>query len=212
MDRSKLKLSLMLLMVTVPIGLATLVHHFIAEPGVFNTTSKGTLIIPVIDVAELQLKDADDKPAYLGFDELTAGVNPKEYKPRPWQLLYFGSESCDAICQQRLFFLRQLHVRLSGDATRVKRAYVLTGNGDEQADAETLGFLKDQQADMRILHGKLATVAKVLQRSATSDPISGHYIYLMDPLGNIMLYFTPAEEAEEILKDVKKLLDASSVG
>jgi cytochrome oxidase Cu insertion factor (SCO1/SenC/PrrC family) len=212
MDRSKLKLSLILLMVTVPISLATLVYHFSFNTGSLGTTSRGTLVVPVIDITELQLQDADDQPAYLGFEELTAGVTPKQYKPRPWQLLYFGGENCDASCQQRLYFLRQLHVRLGGDSSRVKRAYVLTGSGAAQVDAATMTYLQDQQADMRILHGNLATMANVLHRSSTSDPISGHYIYLMDPVGNLMLYFTPDEDAEDILKDLKKLLDASSLG
>ena len=212
MDRNKLKLTLILLLVTVPISLATWVYYANFNSNAFGTTSKGTLVLPVIDISELQLKDVDDKPAYLSFEEMTATVTPKQYKPRPWQLLYIGSENCDATCRQRLYFLRQLHVRLGGEAGRVQRVYVLTGDGDEQVDAATRDYLQDQQADMRILRGKLEKVANALRRSPETDPIDGHYIYLMDPVGNIMLYFTPALDAEAILKDLKKLLDASSIG
>ncbi len=211
MDRNKLKLSLMLLLVTVPIGLSTLVYHFYAGNSGFGTTSKGTLVQPVIDITELKLLDIEDKPAYLGFEELTAGVSPDKYKPRPWQLLYFGSESCDAECQQRLYFLRQLHVRLGSDAKRVQRAYIVTSAGSG-VDAATSAWLTEQQADMRVLHGEAVIVAKVLQRTSAADPLAAHYIYLMDPVGNIMLYFSPDNDAEAILKDLKKLLDSSSIG
>lgn len=211
MDRSKLKLTLILLMITVPIGLSTLVYYFRPDAD-YGSTSEGKLLIPVIDITALKLVDADGKPAYQGFDEITATVSPDKYKARPWQLLYFGSSNCDAVCQQRLYFLRQLHVLLSGDAKRVQRVYVLTGTGEEQVDAATSSYLKEQQADMRILHGSADILGKVLPRTSNRDPLAAHYIYVMDPVGNIMLYFTPENDADAILKDLKKLLGSSSIG
>lgn len=212
MNSNKLKLSLILLMITVPISLATLVHHFSVGSTDLGTTSRGKLIIPVIDVTELHLLDADNKPAYLSFEEMTANVKPDDYDPRPWQLLYLGDVNCDAVCQERLYFLRQLHIRLSGEASRVQRAYIVTGADD--VDAATHQYLQQEQGDMRVLHVDKAALAAALQRSvdAGADPIAGHYIYVMDPVGNIMLYFTPDNDAEEILKDIDKLLDQSSLG
>ncbi|HTQ98910.1 MAG TPA: hypothetical protein VMH83_02930 [Candidatus Acidoferrum sp.] len=210
MDRNRLKLSLMLLMITLPIGLATIVFHYSDSFRSFGNTSKGTLIQPVVDITALKLLDADGKPAYLGFEELTANVAPKDYKPRPWQLLYFGDKTCDDACQQRLFFLRQLHALLSKDASRMQRAYVLTGA--DEVDAATATYLKEQQIDMRVLHGDAATVTAVLKASAAADPLASHYIYVMDPVGNIMLYFTPDDDAKAILADLKKLLSSSGLG
>jgi hypothetical protein len=210
MNRNKLKLSLILLMITVPISLATLLYHFSTGASGLGSTSRGKLIIPVIDVAELHLLDADNKPAYLSFEELTANIKPEDYDPRPWQLLYLGDTTCDAACQERLYFLRQVHVRLSGEAIRLQRAYVVSD--DVTVDAATKQFLDGEE--MRILHVDKATLAAALQRSVDAgvDPIAGHYIYVMDPIGNIMLYFTPENDAEAILKDVDKLLDQSSLG
>ncbi|MES2604536.1 MAG: hypothetical protein V4603_06330 [Pseudomonadota bacterium] len=212
MNTNKLKLSLILLMITVPISLATMVYHFSGTDADFGSTSRGTLVLPVIDITELKLLDAEGKPAYLSFEELTANVSPDDYDPRPWQLLYLGSENCDAVCQERLYFVRQLHIRLSGEAKRVQRAYVVVGG--EAVDAATLAYLQQEQADMRILHVDPATLAAALQRSVEPgvDPAASHYIYVMDPVGNIMLYFTPVNDAEAILKDVDKLLDQSSLG
>ena len=210
MDRNKLKLSLILLMITLPLGLATLVFHYSDSFGSFGSTSAGALVNPVVDITELKLLDADGKPAYLGFDELTANVAPKDYKPRPWQLLYFGGATCDEACQQRLYFLRQLHARLAADTDRVQRAYVLTGA--DAVDAATAAWLQEQQPDLRVIHGDTATVSAALKRTATADPLAAHYIYVMDPVGNIMLYFTPDHDAAAILKDLKKLLASSGLG
>lgn len=212
MDRNKLKLTLILLAITVPISLATLLYQFSINKGNIGTTSKGTLVIPVLDVAELRLTDVNGQPAYQTFEELTANVSPEEYDPRPWQLLYFGSADCDAVCQERLYFLRQLHIRLGGESDRVQRVYVQPG--DAALTQSTVDYLQKEQGDMRVLHADATALVQVLKRTVNDgeDPIAGHYIYVMDPVGNIMLYFTPANDADQILDDLDKLLDQSSLG
>ena len=65
MDRNKLKLAFILLAITVPISLATLLFQLSVNKHNFGTTSKGTLVQPVLDIAELQLIDADGQPVYF---------------------------------------------------------------------------------------------------------------------------------------------------
>jgi len=212
MDRNKIKLTIILLAITVPISLATLLYQFSINKGNIGTTSKGTLVIPVLDIAELQLTDAGGKPAYQSFEEMTTNVSPEDYDPRPWQLLYLGSTDCEAECQERLYFLRQLHIRLGSESSRLERAYVLAG--DDVLTQSTVDYLQKEQGDMRVLHADAGKLAQVLQRTVKEgeDPIASHYIYVMDPVGNIMLYFTPSNDADQILDDIDKLLDQSSLG
>jgi hypothetical protein len=47
---------------------------------------------------------------------------------------------------------------------------------------------------------------------ADINPANLHYIYVVDPLGNVMMYFTPENTPEEMLDDIDNLLDRSSVG
>ena len=210
MDNNKLKLSLMLLMITVPIGLATIAFHYSESFSGFGNTSEGHLLNPVVDITALQLTDADNKPAYESFEAIAARVKPEDYKPRPWQVLYIGGASCDESCQQRLYFLRQLHTRLAKEASRVERVYVLTGDAEAALDATAQQWL--QQAEMRVVHGSADTLAAVLKSKAAGEPINEHYLYVMDPVGNIMLYFTPEQGPDAIFKDLKKLLASSGLG
>lgn len=212
MDRNKLKLLIILLAITVPITLATLLFQLSVNKRNFGTTSNGTLIIPVLDVSELQLKDADGNNAYQTFEEMTANVSPEDYEPRPWQLLYLGSADCDAACQERLYFLRQMHIRLGAESGRVQRVYVQTETAP--LTPATTTYIQQEQADMRILRADDATLRAALQRTLPpgDDALAGHYIYVMDPVGNIMLYFTPANDAEQMLDDIDQLLDHSSLG
>lgn len=212
MNRNKLKLIVLLSITLVPLALATWAFNKAAEHGVSGTTNKGTLITPVLDLAQLGLRDTEGGPAYQSFDELSAGVSPDDYIPRPWQLLYLGSASCDTGCEERLFFLRQMHILLAGDAERVQRVYVQVGDGTQLAP-NVAALLEREHTGMRAVFVDPATLRAELAPSAAGrDPISEHYIYVADPVGNVMLYFTPENTPEQILSDLEKLLKRSSLG
>jgi hypothetical protein len=214
MDTNKLKLTFLLLIAAVPISLATWVFGIREEQGVSTTTNKGELVIPVIDVTRLDLRDEDGKPTYVAFEELVSNVDPQDYEPRPWQLLYLGAAECEAECVERLYFLRQMHTRLNAEAKRVERVYVQVEDTLTPLPQPTRNLLAEQQADMKIVYATSANLEAVLAPSvpANINPANLHYIYVVDPLGNVMMYFTPANTPEEMLDDIDNLLDRSSVG
>ena len=214
MDTNKLKLTFLLLVAVVPISLATWVFGVREEEGVSSTTNKGELVIHVIDITRLDLRDEQGKPAYIAFEKLVADVDPEDYQPRPWQLLYLGSAECDAQCEERLYFLRQMHKRLNAEATRVERVYVQVEDSLTPLPAATRNLLAEQQADMKIAYATAAELRTILAASVPEhiDPARLHYIYVVDPLGNVMMYFTPENTPEEMLDDIDNLLDRSSVG
>ena len=214
MNKDKLKLTFLLTATIIPIALATWLFGVSMEQGVTSTTNKGVLVSPVLELTALDLKDSSGKAGYLSFAELTEGVDPAVYQPRPWQLLFLGTENCNEACQERLFFLRQLHTRLGGDFDRVQRVYV-QAEGSQQVSGETVAqMLENGESDMRVLTVPANKLREKLAKSVKNaqDPISNHYIYVADPLGNIMMYFTPENTPEQILKDLEKLLDRSSLG
>lgn len=212
MNAHKLKLTFLLTISLLPIILATLYFRASMENGV-NTRSGGVLIQPLLELSRLDLSDAEGEQAYLGFDELVAGVDPLEYQPRPWQLLYLSSADCDQSCVERVHFLRQIHLRLGREADRVQRAFVLVDKADRALPESLLEVFASQQPDLRLLRGKPDWLQQEFAPSAQGrNPVLEHFIYVADPVGNIMLYFTPENTPEDILKDVDKLLDQSSLG
>ncbi len=210
---SKLKLTLLLSGFLVPLVLATWYFRLTSTSSVSATSNRGTLITPLLDLPTLGLVDDSGAPAYQTFEELTAGVDPDEYDPRPWQLLYLSTAQCDEACVERLYFLRQMHIRLNRESERVQRVYVMVDAPDANLSAELLATFAEQQPDMRVVRGNPATLRPQLAPSAAGrDPVAEHFIYVADPVGNIMLYFTPENSLEDILKDIDKLLDQSSLG
>jgi len=214
MDKNKAKLTFLLLIAALPIGSATWYFGTQEYRGLVPTTNKGELVIPVLDVSTLDLRTGAGEPAYASFEELVAGVDPEEYEPRPWQLLYIGAPECDDSCVQRLYFLRQLHVRLGRDFERVQRVYVQASDVPGPLPEATAAFIAEQQPDMKVVYAGASALRQQLRTTvpAGRDPLNEHYIYVVDPLGNVMMYFTPENTAEEILSDLDTLLDNSSAG
>lgn len=212
MTAHKLKLTFLLTISLVPIVMATLYFRASLENGV-NTRSGGVLIQPLLELSRLDLRNTQGERAYLGFDELVEDVDPREYQPRPWQLLFMSSTDCDQSCIERLYFLRQIHLRLGREADRVQRALVVVDDAHLALPQATLDILANQQQDLRLLRGNPQWLLQELAPSAQGrNPVQEHFIYVADPVGNIMLYFTPENTPEEILKDIDKLLDQSSLG
>ncbi len=214
MDRNKAKLTFLLLIAILPIGSATWYFSRHEYQGLLATTNKGTLLNPVLDVSTLGLRNGAGEPAYRPFEELVAGVSPDEYEARPWQLLYLGAPECDDRCVERLYFLRQLHVRLGSEFDRVQRVYVQASDAPGPLPTATATLMAEQQPDMKVVYARATELKAKLQGTAPAgaDPVTQHYIYVVDPLGNVMLYFTPDNTPEDILSDLDTLLDSSSLG
>jgi len=214
MDKNKAKLTFLLLIAALPISSATWYFSTHEYKGLIATRNKGELVTPVIDVTTLDLRNGAGEPAYTPFEQLVEGIDPEDYEPGPWQLLYLGAPECDDTCVERLYFLRQLHVRLGREFDRVQRVYVQASDAAGPLPAATAAFIAEQQPDMRVVYAKASELREKLRATAASgaDPLAQHYIYVVDPVGNVMLYFTPDNTPEEILSDLDTLLDNSSLG
>jgi cytochrome oxidase Cu insertion factor (SCO1/SenC/PrrC family) len=129
-----------------------------------------------------------------------------------WTLLYIGGSRCDAACRNTLYLSRQVRTSLGRDTGRLQRIYVST-------DTTTLDGLHElldaEHPDLRLaLASGEAGRAFVdfFSTGAGMDPGSAGNLYLLDPHGNWLMYYTPQDPARGMLEDLKKLLRLSSIG
>jgi len=110
-----------------------------------------------------------------------------------WWLWVVAPTDCGGDCAEAVFQLRQLHVLLNKDAERLRRA-LLT-----RPDAAP---------------AVLAEYPKLHHLSATSDAFGAldEGIYLVDPLGNLVLFYPLTDAGKPVLDDLKKLLKLSQIG
>jgi hypothetical protein len=120
-----------------------------------------------------------------------------------WALAYVGDGSCNDDCKQALVFARQTRLSLAQDTARVNWALLAT---DHCCDR---GYLDAEHRGMQILDvsGKRAELLDVLPKADLS-----HSLFVIDPLGNIVLRYDVRESPRGLLEDMKKLLKLSHIG
>ena len=208
MNKSQIKVSVILFGIFFPVLASTVFFMWKSDTGFGGSTNKGQLISPVLDATTFGMTTEAGEPAYIPFDDFVAGVDPGDYQPRPWGLVYLGDAVCDDNCIDRLTYLRQLQVRLGPEAGRVKRYYLVSGVDNGATLRAQLG---EEFPGLEVVSTE-KDIRTAVPQGETKDPFAEHFIYVIDPVGNIMLYFTAENTPEEILSDLDKLLDRSSLG
>lgn len=159
------------------------------------TRNYGELLDPVRPLGDYVLTSRDGAP--LGTADL---------KGR-WTLLYLNSGDCLQPCRDDLYKTRQVRWALNEDMQRVRRVFVMTS---EPSDAATLDALAAQHRDMQTVTAGEATL-RALGSDLESGP-GGPAVYLVDPLGNVVMRYPSGFEAEGLLSDLRRLLKVSKVG
>lgn len=106
--------------------------------------------------------------------------------------------------------MRQVRLAFAVDRQRVQR-FMLTTN---VSDASTLqSLIKEQHHGLVAFSTENGTGGEsfihALKPEGTIDDFS---VFLVDPLANVMMYYSPGTEGKKVLKDLDRLLKFSKVG
>ncbi len=125
-----------------------------------------------------------------------------------WALIYAGAAGeCAAACRTALYDLRQVRLALGKDMSRVKTVFLLDG----APVAELRQWLAAEYAAMIV--GVVDPAARTELASAFAKPGAiGEWIYLLDPLGNLLMRYPVGGEPRGMLKDLQRLLRLSRIG
>jgi len=122
---------------------------------------------------------------------------------KQWLMLYVHSATCDKDCHDALYRLRQSRQMLGNEMSRVTRVFL---HGESTPDKV---FLDEQHPGLvTITDGDLENLLDV--KRPTGQMPGG--IYLIDPLGNLVMYFSPDLPPDEMVEDIKHLLKLSRIG
>jgi cytochrome oxidase Cu insertion factor (SCO1/SenC/PrrC family) len=156
-------------------------------------TNKGELIQPVVPLpAELGLVTPD------GSDFGRHGLAGK------WTLVYLAGDECAEACLDRLVALRQIRLALGEGSLSVERLLILTDPQAGKLGAELARKLDGMQLALTNAAGGARLLDLLGGRSAALDRI-----YILDPMGNLMMRYAPDAPAKDTLKDMEHLLKAS---
>ena len=170
----------------VPLALAAWMYYFDNSLAPGSGSNNGALLLPIVSLS-------DD----LAQSEIhNIGSNQ-------WLMLYANNDACDDQCDDALVRLRQTRLMLGKDMQRVKRVFL---HGDSLPDTVTL---EEQHAGLITMTDNDLNMLLEMKRPAELQPGG---CYLIDPLGNLVMYFPPNLDPKEMVGDIKHLLKLSHIG
>lgn len=191
--RGRLMLVALATFFILPLAAAWWMYASVEDVPNAEVVSHGTLIRPARPLGDFELAGLADRVPLT--DEALHGR---------WAIVYVGSADCDQTCVDTLWEARQVHTRLGRDASRVQRVYLLVG-ADEVADP---AFFAREHAGVLMARADDALLA---QFTVDGEPPVGR-LFLVDPLGNLMMLYTADAPPEALHEDLKRLLRISRIG
>ena len=188
--KGRWKLLLVILVCASPIILSYLTYYVIKPQ---SRTNYGAFIDPRdYPIPDLGTTTLDGKPITLDA-----------YKGK-WIMLQVDGGECPAICEKKLHDIRQLRLAQGKEMERIERVWLITDN----KPIDTILMREFDGTNM--LRVKADAVRGWLPAEEGTN--MGDHIYMIDPLGNLMMRFPKDADPNKIKKDVIKLLKASSIG
>ena len=154
----------------------------------------GRLLSDPIDVGTLDLE----------LDYQNLNVDSME---RKWMLVHFINDACLESCADLIYVARQVNVLLARQQTRVKR-YIAA---PIEVKPKLENFFTTYQ-DLNFIEVKdQSTTIQEFKKNGI-DPFDQPNMFVIDPIGNIILHYSGEVDGKKLLADLKKLLGASKIG
>ena len=119
-----------------------------------------------------------------------------------WILLQLDQADCAEACRAKLYSMRQVRLAQGREMERVERVWLIL----DEPPLQTLPM--HEYEGTRMLR---AAGSPLLAQFAASGSARDH-IYLIDPLGNLMLRFPRDADPRRMHKDLARLLKVSRIG
>lgn len=192
-NRSRLIVAALFAIFTTPFILAWLAY----SQGLFvssKTVNNGQLFTSPPDIAKLQL-------TYLNNQAATN----KQFLRRWW--LVTICPQYDSLCKKNLYYMRQIRQATGKNRERVGRAVVLL------APQVEIPELNKDYVGTIALHAQQSIYSDFLQHQAFKRlALTQSSLYLVDPHGNIILFYASNIAPKKILQDLERLLRVSQIG
>ncbi len=177
-----------------PIFLAMFLYSHLEIWHPARYSNHGELLSPI---HRLEFLDAID-------DDTGQPVDLARIKGR-WTYVYVGKGGCDLYCQASLFKIRQTRLLLGRELQRVQYLFLALDDAAARA-ADALADEHPRMMRTRVRQGRAEAQAAALGQHPQGN------LYLIDPLGNLVMRYGPDAQARGILKDIHKLLRVSKIG
>lgn len=192
--RGRLQMLFLLLICASPVLLSYFTFYVIKPTG--GTTNYGALVDPQRPMPAVQVVNEGRETVPL------ASLRGK------WLLVAVGPASCDEACAKRLFTIRQIRAGQGEDRARIVPVWLITSDGP--VDDRLAAAYNEPYAGVRFLRIDAAAARQWLP--AQDGASAEETLYLVDPLGNLMMRYPADPDPKKVSSDLRKLLKFSRIG
>ena len=190
---SRRQMTIMFALGLVPMLVAYVAYNHFPQLLSASTTNVGTFILPPMQANEALVDTLDEQ----------------------WALLLPLIGTCDVNCERRFYLAGQVDLALGKESERLGRILV----ADQSLDAKVINQfmaayagMRLQRIDTRALKDALKQVTGGSMQKTPAGVMIDQYIFLMDPIGNIMMFYSVDQAGKGMFKDIKHLLKVSNIG
>lgn len=160
--------------------------------------SHGSLVVPprpLRDVALVSMNDPSRQQRLHG----------------KWSMLYLHDGACRKTCVDNLYKMRQIRLATGKYAPRIQRV-ILLGSAAPARFSEEQKQQFAGQLILRVKNSEQLAALKAFRLVDDEDPKTKQRLYIVDPLGNLMMSYPPDADPGGIIKDLNRLLRYSRIG
>ena len=191
----RVTLLVILALFTLPLALAWMMNSGSIHYQSGATVNLGRLVSPMVPLDWSSVEP-------VANDSATAGLNGF------WVILYAVPPVCNEECLEVVKELRQVHRASGKDQNRIKIALLVEPSISQEQIEELLAI----EPRFKLVENPSRTITRTLAQ--VDDPSFSHggqsTIYLVDPLGNIMMTYNGESGPNGLSKDLKRLLTWST--
>lgn len=119
-----------------------------------------------------------------------------------WTLVLADGGACDAHCEQSLYYIRQVRKAQGEHQERIERVWLLSDAAQPQDK------LIEAIDGMHVVKAEGSATLAVFIR----EPARARAIYLVDPLGQLMMRYPDEPDPKKMIKDFQRLMKYSRLG
>ncbi|MEI2615185.1 MAG: hypothetical protein V9G21_09105 [Methylotenera sp.] len=189
--KGRVVLVLMLIFFVVPLLVVFLMYKYNWMP---SGTSVGELVKPARLMRDVSQLKSD-----------TGASIPNTFWKERWSIVYVTAD-CQKTCLDKLHDMRQLHVSLYKDMPRAQRVLITT--------MQDTTAIKRDYPDLIVINQPSNQISTLMAAFEVNDEsvASSNRLYLVDPLGHLMMSYQPELPLAAVRKDVTRLLRFSWAG
>lgn len=167
------------------------------NPGILKgKTNNGQLITPIVTT---------ERSDFTGFDQFTTD-NIAQLSGHWLIINVIPAGECNQFCLEAIHKTKQIQLMLNKELTRTRRVVLVFRDVAAETAAQ---WWRD---DARLLRVKPSAGVVKKMTEIRQGHVPEGMLFLMDPLGNLMMQYEPGFDPYEVKNDLMHLLRISQIG